>query len=402
MGDPAGRRRVRRRRGAPPGDPGRDAHRHAPGRLSPTARPRAPRPQRRRGTRPGPGRDRAPSSTAGPGSRRSALRRSGPAATSTSRCRCASAAACSRTRAPSSPSRSGTTTSAGASATRPYAVSEWCDTPRCRSRWSAPETRSEATGRPPSDARRVHRLAGRDAGEPPPRPGAEVAGTLRDDDEVGADDVPGREQARVHGDRLEVAAERLPGGDARLEPPGGAQAGDRPGEPRGQRAPVGHHVRDPRHRPAGTVGGEPGTGDDRGQRRVQVRHHDGQAGEVVGVAQELVVRRLLVVDAQDHRLQRGVARLDQVTRSGRRVGGCAVGQRDHERVAAGAEPAGQGGDVEQDPVADLRAADQRPGRRARGRCRRRSPCRRGSPARPSPRRRRATWPRATPRHPHAT
>ena len=49
-------------------------------------------------------------------------------------------------------------------------------------------------------------------------PGAEVARPLCDDDEVGADDVPRGEQAGVHGDRLEVAAERLPGGDAGVDP----------------------------------------------------------------------------------------------------------------------------------------------------------------------------------------
>ncbi len=37
-----------------------------------------------------------------------------------------------------------------ASATRPNAVSEWCDTPRCRGRESASEIRSAPMGCPPS------------------------------------------------------------------------------------------------------------------------------------------------------------------------------------------------------------------------------------------------------------
>ena len=76
-------------------------------------------------------------------------------ATVTSRCRlrAGSAAAIGATRsatsAEPSPAKSGTAMSAGRRATRPYAVRLWWEMPRCRSRASAPEIRSEPTGRPP-------------------------------------------------------------------------------------------------------------------------------------------------------------------------------------------------------------------------------------------------------------
>ena len=90
------------------------------------------------------------------------------------------------------------------------------------------------------------------------------------------------------------------------------------------------------------------------------------------------MRRLLVVDAEHHRLQRRVPRLDQVTGTGGRVRReCGRAAR-HERVAAGAEPAGQRRDVEQHPVADLRAPDEGRVTPARGPCRRPSRCRPGA------------------------
>ncbi len=72
--------------------------------------------------------------------------------TVTSRCRDASGATSAATRDPSGSGSDGTATSQGASATRPYAVRLWCDTPWCRARGSAPDSRSAATGRPPSTA----------------------------------------------------------------------------------------------------------------------------------------------------------------------------------------------------------------------------------------------------------
>ncbi len=89
---------------------------------------------------------------------------------------------------------------------------------------------------------RVHRLARGDPGEPPPGAGAGVARPLRHDGHVGAGHVPRREQAGVHGHRLQVTAERLAGGDRRGQPSGRAQPGCRAGEPRGQRPAVLHDV----------------------------------------------------------------------------------------------------------------------------------------------------------------
>jgi hypothetical protein len=91
---------------------------------------------------------------------------------------------------------------------------------------------------------RIDRLARRHAGEAPAGAGAEVAGTLGDDRYIGADHVPGDQQAGVHGDRLQVAAEGLAGGDRRGQPARRAEPGDGPGEPRRERAAVGHDVGD--------------------------------------------------------------------------------------------------------------------------------------------------------------
>ena len=101
---------------------------------------------------------------------------------------------------------------------------------------------------PAEHADRVDRLAGGDAGEPPARPGAEVARTLRDDGHLGAQHEARGEQPRVQRDRLEVAAVRLTDGHRADQPPGAAQLGDRPGERERQRTAVGHDVRDPRRR----------------------------------------------------------------------------------------------------------------------------------------------------------
>ena len=84
----------------------------------------------------------------------------------------------------------------------------------------------------------------------------------------------------------------------------------------------------------------------------------------------LVVRALLLVDAEDHRLQRGVAGLDHVPRPRGRVGRQPVGQGDHERQAPGAQPPLQRADVQQHPVTGLRGCRPRPGRPARAPARR--------------------------------
>ena len=57
-------------------------------------------------------------------------------------------------------------------------------------------------------------------------------------------------------------------------------------------------------------------GEHRRQSRVQVGDDDRQPVQRVGVAQHRVVRGVLLVDAEHRRLQRRVAGLDQVTRSG--------------------------------------------------------------------------------------
>ena len=110
------------------------------------------------------------------------------------------------------------------------------------------------------------------------------------------------------------------------------------------------------------------------QRGVQVGHHDGHPAEVVGLAQQLVLVGLLLVDAEHHRLQRGVAGLDQVAGAVRRVGGQPVRHRHHERVAARAERAVERGGVEQDGVAGPGEPDQRGVGQGAGRALR---CRRG-------------------------
>lgn len=94
---------------------------------------------------------------------------------------------------------------------------------------------------------------------------------------------------------------------------------------------------------------------------MQVGDDDGQSVERVGVGEQVVVRRALLVRARDHRLQRQVAGLDQVTGGLRRLGAdrpVRAEGGDHEGVAAGAQPAVEGGDVQQDAVADLRSGHQ--------------------------------------------
>ncbi len=179
--------------------------------------------------------------------------------------------------------------------------------------------------RPAEHRRRVHRLARGHPGEPPPRTGPEVARPLGNHDQIGPEHMPRRQQAGVHGDGLQISAERLARGDGPGQPARFAQPGHGPGEPGRQRAAVQHHVRGPARRLRSALAdGEPGaaglaveafrvkTREHRGHGRVQVRDHHRDAVQIIGVAQHVVMGRALLVGAEHAGLQRRVPRLDQV------------------------------------------------------------------------------------------
>src|ERR671910_3780162 len=87
---------------------------------------------------------------------------------------------------------------------------------------------AQCTYRPPAErSSRVHHLASFDSGKPPARSGTEIAWPLGDDSDVGAQRQPGRQQSRMHADRLEVATEGLPDGDGPGEQAGRPKFGDR-------------------------------------------------------------------------------------------------------------------------------------------------------------------------------
>ena len=92
---------------------------------------------------------------------------------------------------------------------------------------------------------------------------------------------------------------------------------------------------------------------------MEVGDDDGQAGEVVGVGEHGVVLAVLLVDAEDHRLARGVARLDEVARppATSSTGGERVGGGDDDGETAGAEPALERRRVEQHGGARAEVAD---------------------------------------------
>ena len=90
---------------------------------------------------------------------------------------------------------------------------------------------------------------------------------------------------------------------------------------------------------------------------MQVRHHDGHAGEVVGIPEDVVGGRLLLVDPENGCLQRGVPRLHQVPGSGLWIARQSLGERDHHGVASGAQAKGERAGIEQHTVADLGLAD---------------------------------------------
>ena len=235
-----------------------------------------------------------------------------------------------RTRSPNAPGSSGTGTSAGARATRPYAVRLWCDTPRCRVARRRPRTPA-ATATAPAAQRRggVDRLAGAGAGEAPPGAGAEVARPLGHDGDVGA--------AR----RGPAASRPVWTLTASRSPPNACPTVTRRGEParrraapttvrekaRRQRAAVGHHVGDPRARRPVAQPGEHRRQRRSAGRRPRPASRPGRRRRAAAV----VVRALLLVDAEDHGLQRGVAGLDHVPRPRGRVGRQPVGQGDDER-----------------------------------------------------------------------
>jgi hypothetical protein len=96
----------------------------------------------------------------------------------------------------------------------------------------------------------------------------------------------------VHAHRFQVTAESLAYRYRAGQPASLGERRSRAGEPRGQRASVEHHVRDPwrgtgaQHALVSSRG--PVAGQDRGQRRVQVGDDDRQAGQVIRIAQHVV------------------------------------------------------------------------------------------------------------------
>ena len=185
-----------------------------------------------------------------------------------------------------SPGRSGSD-HVGARPARPGRSWSGCDgdTPRCRSRGSASLIRSAATGRPPSTAAALtaspqatpenpHRV-------PVPRlPGPWVTTITSAPSTCRAASSPG-----VHGDRLQIAAERLSGADraAPASPASRSPAAVR--ENQAGSAPPSSITY-----AAGDGAAGPQPGQHRGQRRVQVRDHHRYPAEVVRGAQHLVVR----------------------------------------------------------------------------------------------------------------
>ena len=87
------------------------------------------------------------------------------------------------------------------------------------------EIRSDADRPAAQRRRRVDRLARRHAREAPARAGAEVARPCATTATSAPSTCRAGQQAGVHGHRLEVAAERLPGGHRRRQPARLAQPG---------------------------------------------------------------------------------------------------------------------------------------------------------------------------------
>ena len=201
--------------------------------------------------------------------------------------------------------------------------------------------------------RGVERLACRGAGEAPAGAGTEVARALRHERDVSLEHMPGREQPGVHIDRLEVAAEGLPDRHHTPEPTGFPQTGDQLRERSRQSPTIGHHVRnlDLRSRLS-----QPRQNCRDGG--VQIRGDHRHPLQIIGIAKSLVVPTLLLVDAENHRLQRRVAGLDDVPAGGLWNRGQSVGDGDDHRHAARPETAVDRVGVHQHPVADDRFSDE--------------------------------------------
>jgi len=201
----------------------------------------------------------------------------------------------------------------------------------------------------------VDRLARRDAGEAPSGAGSQVARALAHDRELGAQHVPGRQQAAVQRHRLEIAAEGLSHRDRAVQPACRPQHGRGAGEPGRQRSAIQHDVGDPA---AGRIPGPGVVGrEHRRQRGMQVRDDHRHPAEVVGVAQDFVVGRALLVSAENRGLQRRVPGLNQVPGSVR-VSGQPAGQRDDESVPAGAQAKIECAGIQQNVIAGFRAPGQ--------------------------------------------
>ena len=220
--------------------------------------------------------------------------------------------------------------------------------PRVRLRHAQRRDRSAA-----QQGRRIQMVTHDEAREPVRRARAQIAGALRHDHDVRLCHVHRGEQPRVHSDRLEVAPVGLPDRHRRVEPPGLLEARDRLRERQRQCRAIGHDVGD-----AGLGPLRPHPRDDRRQRRVEVRDDDRRPVDARGLREGRVMRRLLVIDPQDHRLQRRVPVLHEMSRTRSGVRRQAIGYRGHEREAARAQAPGQGGHVQQHSIAGLRRAHQ--------------------------------------------
>jgi hypothetical protein len=182
-------------------------------------------------------------------------------------------------------------------------------------------------------------------------PGAQVSRALADDGDVGLEHVPGGQKSTVDSHRLEVATPRLARGDGPGQAAG--EGGEQAGEAGGQGAAVGHHVRDLGRR---AVKEDPGQ--DRRQRRVQVRGDHRHAGQVLRALHHRAGGGVLLVDGEADRLQWTVPGLDDVAGPGETLTRQAVRQRHHEGETTGAQAQVERGRVQQHPVTGVRLADQ--------------------------------------------
>ena len=227
----------------------------------------------------------------------------------------ARSAARDRPRPAPGPGRRGRTRSAGASATRPYAVRLWCDTPWCRGRGSASEIRSAPTGRPPSVATALTASPTAMPEKPQRVPVPRLPGPCATIATSAPQHVPGGEQAAVDVGGLQVAAERLPDGDHAGQLRRAARRAS------GRTRPAAPRRRSSRTRPGRPARSARHAGEDRRQRRVQVGDDDRHPVERPSASARAARCGESSSSAAEHdRLQRRVAGLDHVPpRPGRRV-----------------------------------------------------------------------------------